>query len=340
MVYIIIYRDMKNRKDKKYVIYEHISPSGKVYVGQSSEVNIRWQGGGNRYLSKNKKGKYVQPYFANALLKYGWENFGHKIILSGLDKSNANYAEKYLIKWYKLKGLSYNITDGGEGGCGLKRTMSPEMRIFMSNYMRKYSPLIGTHRTERQKQMAREKMMGRHPTKEVRIKMSEAHVNKANFWRWKKIYAFDKETKEFVREYDSVSKAAKELGIKIAFENLKIKGYLEYIIENIDNDNIGICYDSGHCHAHFKNEFNWSLFKNKVFAIHLHDNDASDDQHLLPYDGTINWEEVISNLKEANYKGPITLEICYRNEYLKMGIEEFYNKGHEIGNRLAKMLDE
>ena len=213
MVYIIIYRDMKNRKDKKYVIYEHISPSGKVYVGQSSEVNIRWQGGGNRYLSKNKKGKYVQPYFANALLKYGWENFGHKIILSGLDKSNANYAEKYLIKWYKLKGLSYNITDGGEGGCGLKRTMSPEMRIFMSNYMRKYSPLIGTHRTERQKQMAREKMMGRHPTKEARIKMSEAHVNKANFWRWKKIYAFDKETKEFVREYDSVSKAAKELGL-------------------------------------------------------------------------------------------------------------------------------
>ena len=33
---------------KKYVVYEHISPSGKVYVGQSCQLNVRWEGNGSR----------------------------------------------------------------------------------------------------------------------------------------------------------------------------------------------------------------------------------------------------------------------------------------------------
>ena len=86
---------------------------------------------------------------------------------------------------------------------------------------------------------------------------------------------------------------AKELDIKVAFENTKIKGYLEYVIQNLDNDNVGICYDAGHCHVHFNDEFPYEMFKNKIFAVHLHDNDKSDDLHLLPFDGTIDWEKLI-----------------------------------------------
>lgn len=131
----------------------------------------------------------------------------------------------------------------------------------------------------------------------------------------------------------------KQLGVKIAFENTKIKGYLEYVFENIDNDNIGLCYDAGHCHAHFNDEFNYEMFKNRIFAVHLHDNDGSDDQHLLPFDGTIDWEHVVRELKNCNYDGPITLELCYRNDYLNMSLEEFYKKGYEIGERIATMFE-
>ena len=66
------------------------------------------------------------------------------------------------------------------------------------------------------------------------------------------------------------------------------------------------------------------MFKNKIFTIHLHDNDKSDDLHLLPFEGTIDWNELTNNLKNANYNGPITLESCYRYGYLNMSIEEFY----------------
>ena len=132
---------------------------------------------------------------------------------------------------------------------------------------------------------------------------------------------------------------AKTLDVKVAFENTKIKGYQEYVIENIDNDNVGICFDSGHYHVHFKDELDFSIFKNRIFAIHLHDNDQSDDQHLLPFDGTLDWKKLIKNLKDNNYDGPITMELCYRYQYLDMGIEEFYKKGYEVGKKLQEMFE-
>ncbi len=46
----------------------------------------------------------------------------------------------------------------------------------------------------------------------------------------------------------------------------------------------------------------------------------------------------LKKLKESNYNGPITMELCYRYEYLNMGIENFYKKGYEVGEKLKKCL--
>lgn len=132
---------------------------------------------------------------------------------------------------------------------------------------------------------------------------------------------------------------AKELNVKVAFENTKIKGYLEYVLGNIKDDNVGICFDAGHCHVHFNDEFNFKFFKDRIFAVHLHDNDKSDDLHLLPFDGTIDWKNVIKKLKECNYNGPITLELCYRYDYLNMTLDEFYRIGKDRGNKLMKIAE-
>ena len=130
---------------------------------------------------------------------------------------------------------------------------------------------------------------------------------------------------------------AKKLNVKVAFENTKIKGYLEYVLENIKDDNVGICFDSGHFHVHFNDEFNFEFFKDRIFAVHLHDNDKSDDLHLLPFDGTLDWKNVMDKLKECNYQGPITLELCYRYDYLKIPLDEFYKIGYDRGIQLSKL---
>ncbi|MBO4823687.1 MAG: sugar phosphate isomerase/epimerase [Clostridia bacterium] len=130
---------------------------------------------------------------------------------------------------------------------------------------------------------------------------------------------------------------AEKLGIKVAFENTKIFGYLEYVFDQIKNDNAGICYDAGHCHCHFGDKFNWNKFKNKIFAIHLHDNDGGDDQHLLPFEGTIDWQKLVHNLKVANYIGPIILESCYRNQYLDMSLLDFYKLSLKKAKEIYKL---
>ena len=133
---------------------------------------------------------------------------------------------------------------------------------------------------------------------------------------------------------------AEKLNIKVAFENLRLKGYLEYVIENIDSDSCGICFDSGHFHAFFEDNWDINCFKNRVIAVHLHDNDSTYDQHLLPFDGTNDWNNIVNKLKNVNYSGPVTLEICYMKDYIeKMTLKEFYQKGFEIGCDIAKMFD-
>lgn len=105
-----------------YTVYRHISPCGRVYVGITRlRLYYRWKHCGIGY----KRCKL----FYRAIQKYGWDNFIHEIVLSGISKTEAIYTEKYLVKWYKIHGLSYNITDGGEGTVGFHMPDTAKARI-------------------------------------------------------------------------------------------------------------------------------------------------------------------------------------------------------------------
>lgn len=90
-----------------YVVYKHTSPSGKVYIGITSDTKRRWAANGYYY--------YRQSAFANAIHKYGWDNIKHEVLYTGLTKQDAANMEVELIAHYKALGISYNITDGGLG---------------------------------------------------------------------------------------------------------------------------------------------------------------------------------------------------------------------------------
>ncbi len=132
---------------------------------------------------------------------------------------------------------------------------------------------------------------------------------------------------------------AKKLGIKIAFENTRKRGYLEFVLKNIKEENVGICFDAGHYHCYFNDDFDFEFFKDRVFAVHIHDNDKTSDSHLLPFDGTIDWDDVLQKLKQSNYNGPITLELCYRFDYLKDSVADFYKEGYRRGQKLEEIFN-
>lgn len=106
---------------KKYKIYKYTSPSGGVYIGQTSRtISQRAQKNRQQYLLINKEtGEFLQPSIANAIIKYGWDNFKKEILFDNLSSEEADIKEKELIAFYKADGKCYNIASGGKGVPGV-----------------------------------------------------------------------------------------------------------------------------------------------------------------------------------------------------------------------------
>lgn len=102
-------------KNYNYCIYKHTCKiNGKSYIGQTcNKPSKRWKSGG--------KG-YEEQVFGAAIQKYGWDNFTHEILESGLPTvQEANDREKYWIAYYHTyindpESQGYNATPGGDGG--------------------------------------------------------------------------------------------------------------------------------------------------------------------------------------------------------------------------------
>jgi len=102
---------------------------------------------------------------------------------------------------------------------------------------------------------------------------------------------------------------AEKRNINIALENLTKPEYLEYIYKNIKSSKLKFCYDSGHENCLTPNYNHLDKYSEKLVALHLHDNNGIKDQHLLPFDGSINWKKIMDRINNANYKGTLALEI-------------------------------
>ena len=94
-------------KNKRYCVYKHTSPSGKIYIGVTiKKPEYRWNHG---------RGYKNQPYFWNAIKKYGWENFKHEILYTNLTRYKASKLEHKLVEELKANKpeFGYNLNDGG-----------------------------------------------------------------------------------------------------------------------------------------------------------------------------------------------------------------------------------
>ena len=116
--------------DKICGIYKITSPSGKIYIGQSRDIDKRI------VFYKNINCKR-QPILYNSLIKYAWNNHKFEIILE-CDVNNLNRFEMSYIKSYDSFNSKYgmNLTTGGEG-----HIFSEKSRKKMSHNakIRKYS---------------------------------------------------------------------------------------------------------------------------------------------------------------------------------------------------------
>ncbi len=109
---------------------------------------------------------------------------------------------------------------------------------------------------------------------------------------------------------------AKYRGVTIALENtpgeLATPANLRHFIEDTRLHDLRLCFDTGHAHMEEGVERSYETMRELVVTTHLHDNHGDKDEHLLPYEGTIDWEATLKGFGHApaaENKLPIVLEL-------------------------------
>lgn len=133
-----------------------------------------------------------------------------------------------------------------------------------------------------------------------------------------------------------ITEKAEKHGIKIALENLRNSEGLAYTLGRFDSQNLGFCYDSGHHHCRNPKEDLLTKYGSRLMALHLHDNNGIEDQHLLPFDGTIDWNKTMQKICTTDYSGPIALEVA-NHGYENLPAEEFLSTAFEKARKLETM---
>ena len=113
---------------------------------------------------------------------------------------------------------------------------------------------------------------------------------------------------------------ARHAGVTICVENTTSEmgsaDYLRAFVEETRLTGLRFNFDIGHAHlAEFPEEQrlekSFVPLKELVSSVHLHDNHGEKDEHLPPYDGSIDWPDAIKLLKSAGQNSglPMVLEL-------------------------------
>ncbi len=186
-----------------YVVYKHTNiTNGKSYIGVTNNPKVRWAGSGHNYQCYNS-------LFGRAIQKYGWDGFTHDILESCLSKEEAAMREKYYIALYKTNAArysdarGYNLTDGGDGMCGVQHSADTRERISLA---------LTNPRPETRKKMSNASIgrcvfAGRSLSDEHKRKLA-AGRDRANAERGRPVYCINNAT-----VYKSAAEAGRQLSI-------------------------------------------------------------------------------------------------------------------------------
>ena len=155
--------------------------------------------------------------------------------------------------------------------------------------------------------------------------------------------------------FDALVDHAGKLGITVAFENLEGPEYLAALLARYkDCGHVGYCWDSGHELCYTPGWDFLTPYGHRLVMTHLNDNlgvtdpggklRGTDDLHLLPYDGIVDWDKTIQRLKTAKKQEILNFELkirpkgnrCTYDLYSKLSLENYFQKAYESASQAMK----
>ncbi|TLY35552.1 MAG: sugar phosphate isomerase/epimerase [Nitrospirae bacterium] len=105
---------------------------------------------------------------------------------------------------------------------------------------------------------------------------------------------------------------AKDRGVHILLENYpnglstaeRLLDFIRYT--KLD---LKVCFDTGHAHMAEGVQSAFQKLREHIASTHIHDNNRFKDDHLLPFEGQIDWEKTVRDFRSAPGQVPFLFEL-------------------------------
>lgn len=165
-------------------------------------------------------------------------------------------------------------------------------------------------------------------------------INHQSWYDYKKSFAYNREYFKAWGEFCA------DHHVGMAIENMnKATNYcscaeeLLELVDAIDNPMVEICIDTGHAHMAGINVADMiRQAGSHLKATHIADNHGNRDEHFAPFNGTIDWPEVMKALREINYQECFAFEVHHLTSMYPAKIQPSLVKfSYEVGQYLMKL---
>ena len=117
-----------------------------------------------------------------------------------------------------------------------------------------------------------------------------------------------------IRSIEAIHALAAPLGVRVAVEvmgnELSTPVVLVDMLERAFEDtDIGVCMDVGHAHLLGDTAEAVETTSEYLITTHIHDNDGQNDDHLVPFLGSLDWAATIIALEKIGYDGVLMYEV-------------------------------
>jgi sugar phosphate isomerase/epimerase len=156
--------------------------------------------------------------------------------------------------------------------------------------------------------------------------------------RWVPTAAADNSRDAARRSVEELSAIAEPLGVRIALEvvpnELSRAGSLVHFVERvIEVANVGICLDVGHAHLDGDLVEAIETVSEHVAAVEVHDNNRRSDDHLVPFEGSIDWPAALTSVQKVGYDGALIFEISDRGS-----TKEILKRARRAREKMERLL--
>jgi len=117
------------------------------------------------------------------------------------------------------------------------------------------------------------------------------------------------------RSVEALQRLASLLGVCVAVEVIpnelsRAGSLVHFVEEDLDAPEVGVCLDFGHAHMDGDLLDAIETVSGHVITTHVHDNNGRTDDHLVPFDGTIDWPAAMTAVQKIGYDQTLLFEIA------------------------------